>query len=171
VAENIKPFSVVKKFRDTHHRMAQLFAMGRRTGEVAEEMGYSVSRISILRNTPAFEELVEGYRKDVEASWRATVDEHFKAMVRVRNKAIRQMEDQMDSAEESGESIPIGTLLRIASDNSDRTGYPKRTEALTLSMDFASLLDRARSRSEKVKLIDVTPKPEAVATVGFNRRV
>lgn len=145
-----KPPSVVKKFRDTHHMMARLFAMGYRTGEVADKMGYSISRISILRNSPAFEELVAAYREDVNGVWRQHQDEYMTIMNRTRMLAARMKLDQMEAAEENGEQIPLNTLLRIEADNADRTGYAKRTVNTNINLDLALKLDKAIERSSKV---------------------
>jgi hypothetical protein len=54
--------SSIKRIRDHHHYIARLIAQGRRTTEVAREVGYSISRVSILKGDPAFRQLVEMYR-------------------------------------------------------------------------------------------------------------
>ena len=54
--------SSIKRIRDHHHQIARLIAQGRRTTEVAKEVGYSISRISILKGDPAFRQLIEMYR-------------------------------------------------------------------------------------------------------------
>jgi hypothetical protein len=54
--------SSIKRIRDHHHFIARLIAQGKRTTEVAREVGYSISRISILKGDPAFRQLVEMYR-------------------------------------------------------------------------------------------------------------
>src|SRR5215467_6225029 len=53
----------IKRFRDSHHLMARLFASGLRVSEVAELTGYSISRVSIFHNDPAFQNLVASFRK------------------------------------------------------------------------------------------------------------
>jgi hypothetical protein len=54
--------SSLKRIRDHHHFIARLIAQGKRTTEVAKEVGYSISRVSILKGDPAFRQLVEMYK-------------------------------------------------------------------------------------------------------------
>src|SRR5438046_2040789 len=67
----------VKRFRDSHHRVARLVAMGLRPGAVSIASGYSRVRISILLSDPAFQELVVGYRNDVDQDWREEVVDYY----------------------------------------------------------------------------------------------
>lgn len=167
-----KPYSVVKKFRDTHHLMARMFALGMRPGEVADRMGYSLSRISILRNTPAFEELIQSYRGEVDAAWRQRQDEYIEIVTRTKMIAARMKLDRIETAEENGEEIPLGTLLRIEGDAADRTGYAKRTVNVNVNLDLVAKLDRARERSKKVmKEIEGTVIDAPMVPAGFTRRV
>src|SRR5262245_15358148 len=61
-----QPGSVIKRLRNHHHQIARIVAEGKRTGEIAEQVGMSVSRVSILKGDPAFKQLVECYRPQVE---------------------------------------------------------------------------------------------------------
>lgn len=61
----VQPGSI-KRIRDHHHLIAKLVAKGMRTGDIAREVGYSISRISILKNDPAFRQLVEMYRCNLD---------------------------------------------------------------------------------------------------------
>lgn len=54
--------SVIKKLRDHHHLVARLVAEGKRTTDIALETGLSISRVSILKGDPTFQQLVEMYR-------------------------------------------------------------------------------------------------------------
>lgn len=141
----------VKSFRESHHRIARLFAMGLRTGEVAEESGYSLVRISTLHASPAFQDLIQSYRKSVDQEWRKEVQGYYGAIVKTRDIAARMILDKVESAED-GEEIPLKTLVTLHADLADRTGYPKRTVALNINMDFAAQLDRAVERSRKARL-------------------
>ena len=60
----------IAKLRDQHHIMARLFVSGLTNAEVAAETGYSIARVSVLRNSPAMMELVERYRADDHDEWR-----------------------------------------------------------------------------------------------------
>lgn len=140
--------SSVKKFRDSHHRLARLFASGLRPGEVAELGGYSLVRVSTLYGDPAFKELIASYRNSVDVSWRESVDEYYEVINSNRTLAARLINDKLSEAEP--EDLPLNQLVAIHADAADRTGYPKRTVAVNVNTDFASLLDRAIKRSGQV---------------------
>jgi len=156
--------SPVKKFRDTHHMMARMFAMGMRPGEVAERMGYCLSRISVLHGSPAFQAIIGHYREEVDEVWKAGQDEYFTLVRKRMVRAERLLNEQLESAEENEEQIPLRTLLALTSDGADRAGYPKRTVATNVNISMAAQLEKARKRSDKV--IDVTPK-----VIPFKRRI
>jgi len=54
--------SAIKRIRDHHHLIARLVAEGKRTTDIANEVGLSISRVSILKGDPTFKQLVEMYR-------------------------------------------------------------------------------------------------------------
>ena len=58
--------STIQKIRDHHHKIAWMVAKGMRTNEIAAEIGYTVSRVSILKGDPAFKALVEAKRERLE---------------------------------------------------------------------------------------------------------
>ena len=60
----------ISKLRDQHHIMARLFVSGLSNEVIAGETGYSISRVAILRNSPAMQELVAKYRADDHDEWR-----------------------------------------------------------------------------------------------------
>ena len=147
----------VRRFRDSHHRVARLFAMGLRSGEVAEATGYSNVRISTLRGDPAFEELVVQYREDVDADWRNEVVDYYANINKARDITARMILDQLVEADDAAEPIPLRTLAGIHGDLADRTGYGKRSTQVNVNVDFAAQLDKAIKRSNGVKTIDSQP--------------
>lgn len=134
-----------KRFRDSHHMIARLFAMGLRSGEVASRTGYSLARVSLLRNDPAFDELVSAYRSDVDEEWRESVDEYFELISANRTISARLINDKLTEAEP--DDVSFRELVNIHADAADRTGYPKRSVAVNVNVDFAAQLDRAIKRS------------------------
>jgi len=140
----------VKRLRGVHHQMARMFASGMGTSEVADQLGYCVSRVSILRNSPAMEELVKHYMEDAHQEWLDVANIYYTNVIKRRNATERLINDQIEAAEENGDEIPLRTLLALNADAADRTGYPKRSMAINVNVDFATQLDRAVKRSEKV---------------------
>ena len=62
VQRDTKP-SRLLRLRDSHHRLAQVLAVGATPGEAGAQTGYSQSRISILLADKSFQDLVEVYRR------------------------------------------------------------------------------------------------------------
>jgi len=149
----------VLKLRDSHHMVARLFAMGFRTGQVAERTAYALNRVSMLRNDPAMEELIASYRGTVDEEFRANADEYFESAIAVRKTSMRMIRDRLEDADEKGEQLPLNQLVAIHADTADRTGYPKRKESVNLNIDFAERLEKAVKRSAQAKTIDHDPKP------------
>lgn len=155
--------------RDVHHQMARLFAMGLRTGQVAERIGYTLNRVSTIRNSPAFEALVQGYREKLDAAFTTASFDYFATLSENGRRAERLIADRLGALIDGDEdATPISTkeLITISRDSADRIGYGKRQTNLNLNADFATLLDRAVRRSRDAqrevespdpKMIDVTP--------------
>lgn len=163
----------IQKFRDSHHRMARLFASGLRVSEVAELTGYSVSRVSIFHTSPAFQELIAEKRKVEDEVARDQITQMNALILSNGMKAERKLADKLDDDDES-EEMSVRELISIARDSADRVGLSKRSIQTNVNMDFAQMLDRAIKRSEmprsgELKLIqtaEIIPVP-----VKFLRRL
>lgn len=139
----------VKRFRDSHHKMARLFASGLRVTQVAELVGYSVSRVSLFYNNPAFQALVEDKRRVEDEIARDQITAYNQLILENGLKAERKLADKLDDDDEA-EELSVRELISIARDAADRVGLSKRSIQHNINMDFASLLDRAIERSSKV---------------------
>lgn len=140
----------VARFRDTHHHVARLVAMGIRLQEVAARSGYSMQRIYLLNEDPAFQELVARYRPEVNQAFKDSTEEYYSLITANALKAERQLADKLDKADEEDELLPTRDLISISRDAADRIGYGKRQTVTNINADFADLLDRAIKRSGKV---------------------
>lgn len=141
----------LKALRDSHHAIARLFASGLKLAEIAEQTGYGISRLSILRHDPAMAELIARYRDAEDQSWRNQRDEVHATIHRVMAKAYRQVEEHLDEADESGEKLPLKTLIAVAADGADRVGYVKRTVNINANVDFAKKLEEAIRRTKTIE--------------------
>src|SRR6056297_3401108 len=65
VERNSQP-PAIKRITDRHHALARLLAAGTPEGEAALILGYDNSRVSILKQSPAFQELLDLYRAEVD---------------------------------------------------------------------------------------------------------
>jgi len=64
-----KPTPLIKQIRYSHHQAAKLVADGRSGNEISAITGYSLSRISILKSDPSFQELVAYYHEQAVAQY------------------------------------------------------------------------------------------------------
>lgn len=135
----------IAKLRDSHHIMARLFVSGLTVAEVASETGYSIARVSVLRNSPAMQELVAKYRADDHDEWRKHRDGTYEYMHRVRMKAVRLIEDALDEDEVKPEFA-----LKVFDSMADRTEYHRKSTKENINIDFAARLEVAIARSTRV---------------------
>jgi hypothetical protein len=162
---------LIKRFRDSHHKMARLFASGLRVGEVAELTGYSVSRVSLFHSSPAFQELIAEKRKVEDEIARDQITAYNALILSNGLKAERKLADKLDDDDES-EELSVRELVSIARDAADRVGLSKRSIQTNVNMDFAQMLDRAIKRSEMPRSADIqlAPSPQKVGR-GILRRL
>lgn len=140
---------VVKRFRDSHHLVAKLFALGLRPGAVATAAGYCLSRISILSADPSFQELISYYRSVENEAFSAQRDEYWERATRVRGQTLRAIEDKLEDIGDNVEEVSFRELLTIHDSLADRTGYGKRATNVNINVDFAEQLERAIQRSRQ----------------------
>lgn len=140
-----------KGLRDSHHRLARMIALGLRNEELLEASGYSNGRISVLKADPAFQDLIAHYRMMVNEGFTEAADEYYRTVSANRTISARRINDKLA---DDDEDIPLRTLLAIHSDAADRTGYPKRSVAVNVSVDFAAKLEKAVQRSKTVRQIE-----------------
>lgn len=110
----------LKKLSDRHHSLARLLASGTPEGEAALITGYDPSRVSILKANPAFGELIEVYRKEVDFEFSTTL-QHMAGLSR---DAILELRDRM---EEDPEKFTNQELRALVSDLTDRVSRDEGT--------------------------------------------
>jgi hypothetical protein len=112
---------LVKKLRDSHHRLARLLAQGLKQVEVSAITGYSQSRISILQQDPAFRELIEHYR-EVETSAFADIPQQ---LVALSADVLGELRDRL---EDSPDAFTNKALMSLLNSLLDRTGHGPKTK-------------------------------------------
>lgn len=113
----------IKSIRQQHHFLAQVLAKpGTTNNEASAITGYCPSRISILKDDPTFQELLEYYKSmEKEAYTVATADMHK----RLATLGFASMEVLMERLEESPDSFTPKDLLSAIELVADRTGHGK----------------------------------------------
>lgn len=103
----------IKRITDRHHALARLLAAGTGEGEAALILGYDVSRVSILKNSPAFVELLDLYRSEVDREFATTLDH----MAGLSRDALIELRERL---EETPEKFSNRELLSVLTDMVDR---------------------------------------------------
>jgi len=103
----------IKRITDRHHALARLLAAGTSEGEAAMILSYDVSRVSILKNSPAFQELLQLYRSEVDREFATTLD-HMSGLTKDALLELRQR------IEEDPDKFSHRELLAIVTDMGDR---------------------------------------------------
>lgn len=134
----IKPTSL-KRITDSHHAVARALASGLRPGAVASVTGYSLSRISILQADPAFNELLEFYKQEVDSAF-GDLAQRMSLLALDADSELRRR------LEEEPETFEAKDLIRLLEATADRTGHGVKTTTVNVNIDIAARLDRAKQR-------------------------
>ena len=138
------------RISERHHALARALASGISEGEAAAMCGYSLSRVSILKGTPAFRDLLDLYAGQVANEFA----EVTARMVGLTKDALTELQDRLEDAPEKIATKDLIELLKVAA---DRAGYaPTQKQELNLNVNLAERIEAARQRV----LRDITP-PEA----------
>lgn len=130
----------LKKLRDRHHALAKALATGTPEGDAAIMCGYSPSRVSILKDDPAFVELVAFYRKGQE-------EQYYGIHEKLAGVAGDALDELSERLEEKPEDFTPGQLMDLAKLGADRTGHgPSSSTQVDVRVGLADRLDSARKR-------------------------
>lgn len=132
----------LQSLRDSHHHLARTLASDVSDTEASAITGYTPNRISILKNDPAFKELLEFYRKQQTGLFE-TVQDRFTALMLDCVSVIQER------VEKDPDAITLSELRETAKFASGPAGYGPMTKSLNVNMniDYASRLSEARKRS------------------------
>lgn len=106
----------IAKLRQIHHEIARLLASGLNETEVAASTGYSISRISILKQDPSFKELLAYYSRKSEEVF---IDVR-KRLAMLGTDAVAELQDRLDF---KPDSLTNTQLIEITKATLDRAGY------------------------------------------------
>lgn len=139
----------VQRLRDTHHGLARALASGMTQGEAGRVAGYTATRVSMLMQDPAFEELVASYRAVEDELWRneqAAIQENAYATLAM---GLRMKRDKLEEADEAGE-LPshheLDNTIRIMGEFTGLSAA-RRTVNTNVNANLGDLLAAARQRA------------------------
>lgn len=104
---------LLKKMRQSHHLLARMLAQGTPQTEASLATGYSVSRISILKNDPAFQDLAAYYSAQVKETY---LDVHAK-LASVGMDAVESLHEDLENGD-----LTVKDKLALAELALDRSG-------------------------------------------------
>ena len=141
------------QFRQSHHMLATMLAMGWTYQMISRQTGRSHRSISLLERSPAFAELVEQKIKALERQMEKHLEEavndemaYAKLMRRNMMLAEQMIADKLEAANESGDLPGLRELNVITADRGDRTGYSKHSTQ-EVKIGFSGELEKAIKRS------------------------
>jgi len=103
-----------------------------------------MNRIMQLKQVPAFQNLMGHYRNISDDGYKEVVVDYVTLKLSNRLKAERQLSEKLDKSDEEGELLPTRDLISISREQDRNTNIQVNIG------DFATQLDRATSRSNKV---------------------
>lgn len=146
--KGVKP-PPIKRLGERHHSLARCLAQGMKDWQAAHTCGYDISRVSILKGDPTFQELIAHYRAEVDALF---VDSMELAANVTRQAAILTAE----RLEEQGDKISLKELRETFVAFGDRSGMgPSSKQEVNVNVNLADRLAEARKRVA-ARTIDLT---------------
>lgn len=141
------------RITERHHALARALALGLSPGVAASRCGYSQSFVSVMQQNPAFLDLVEIYRKEVDMQF---VD-HAEQLAGLATDAVLAIRERLEN---DPDAFGTKTLIDIATSMGDRAGYGpiKRTENVNVNVSLGEKLAAARRRVAEMR--DITPNAD-----------
>jgi len=121
----------LKRITDRHHALARLLASGTKEGEAALILGMDGSRVSILKNSPAFVELLDLYRGEVDREFATTLDH----MAGLSRDALIELRERL---EDTPEKFSNRELLSVVNDMVDRADVDGRDAKLPTMIELVA---------------------------------
>lgn len=114
----------IKSLRARHHELAKSIARGEDTyTAIGKVHGYSVCRISTLMTDPAFLDLVENYRSEVDAIYREELGAQFRSTQERLVDIVTEASDMLlERLDETPDGFTNNQLLEMVKTAADRTG-------------------------------------------------
>ena len=119
----------LQRITERHHSLARLLAAGTPEAEAALITQYDISRVSILKQAPAFQELLAFYSKEVQEKFASNLDH----MAGLSMDALMELRQRV---EESPQDFSARELLAIVTEMNDRTAGAEADPSLPTQIDL-----------------------------------
>lgn len=137
----------IKSIRHTHHRLAQMLAIGVNEGVAAKLCNYSITRVSILKSDPAFKELLAYYADNAEDQWADFVS----TAANLSMDFLQELQRQLDETPEKFTPSSVMAAIQLLA---DRTGHAPVSKSVNINVN-TDVAQRLRSAQERLR--NVTP--------------
>lgn len=135
----------LKAIRHTHHRLAQLLAVGVDETKAGRLCNYSPARVSVLKADPAFRELLAYYSANV-------AEEYADFVANAADLSMDTLQELQRRLDESPETFSIAQLNELLKTLADRSGHGpvNKSVSVNVNVDMAKKLEAARARLRSV---------------------
>lgn len=132
----------LKRLRYKHHSLARALADGLSETEAGLVAGYDSNYVSILKQDPAFRDLVAFYRGEHAQAYDAV-------HATVAGLSLKAAEELDRRLEEEPHKLGAAFLKDLMVVGLDRTGHgPTQTQVQRVELNFAQRLEEARKRAQ-----------------------
>lgn len=133
----------VKRLSERHHALARLIGGGVGTSEAAAIVGYHPNRVSMLKNDPAFQELVAFYRSSADRELRS----NFERLAGLTADAADLLQERLN---EAPEDVSTGQLIEIVKVAADRSGNAPISTSVQVDVRV-NLADKLKAAREQAR--------------------
>lgn len=143
----------LKRIAERHHALARCLASGMKPGDAALTCGYDASRVSILQADPAFKELLEFYRDDVNRAYQGMHEN----LAGLSMDALAELRERLEADMQADDkTLSVGQLIELTKMGADRTGFGPQSSStnVNVNVDLAERLKAARERVASRTVID-----------------
>ena len=149
----------LKTLRYNHHLLAKAVASGKSLLECSNLTGHSATRICVLKNDPAFQELVSFYAEELNEVY---VDVHQR-MASLGTSVLEELQERFEADPEKFTKRELMDLFTTMADRSIPTakGGPAPQQAITAGPNggLALQINFVSPQGEPAKTIDLAPAP------------
>jgi hypothetical protein len=124
--------SKIKELKQGHHHLAQVLAQGIPQVKASLMTGYSMNRISVLKNDPAFAELLDFYRTNQEIKFAEVTERKARLGISMLDELQNRLED--DPEKFTNRELLDGTEMLLRADGNGGAAQP----AVNLSVSFVN---------------------------------
>lgn len=133
----------LKAVRNTHHRLAQFLAAGMDETRAAKLCNYTPSRVSVLKASPAFRDLLDYYASTVEDEWA----DFITAAADLSVDLLGRLQQILD---ETPEKLTAREVMEAIKLTRDYSGNAPVAKSLNVNVN-AGLGDRLRAARERAQ--------------------